>query len=144
MARALAAMGVIAGLTAMYFSWLRVTNPTTVALSFLLIIHFVAASSRLWVAVIASVTAALAFDFFFLPPVGTFNIDDPQDWIAFFAFLTVSPSVEEIILHALARDDDRYRSAAAMRCELAAPELVPVTGRADRLKAPSTAAVTAM
>jgi two-component system sensor histidine kinase KdpD len=89
-ARALASMGVIAGLTAIYFSWLRMTNPTTVALSFLLVILFVAASSRLWVAVAASVSAALAFDFFFLPPVGTFNIDDPQDWIAFFAFLTVS------------------------------------------------------
>jgi serine/threonine protein kinase len=50
----------------------------------------------------------------------------------------VTPHLEEIILHALARDDDRYQSAAAVRCELAAPELVPVTGRADRLKAPSS------
>src|ERR1700682_6051826 len=89
-ARALASLGVIAGLTAMYFAWLRVTNQTTVALSFLLLILFVAASSRLWVAVVASVTAALAFDFFFLPPVGTFNIDDPEDWVALFAFMTVS------------------------------------------------------
>jgi two-component system sensor histidine kinase KdpD len=89
-ARALASVGGIASLTAVYLSWLHVTNPTTVALSFLLIILFVAASSRLWVAGVASVTAALALDFFFLPPVGTFNIDDPQDWIALFAFTTVS------------------------------------------------------
>src|SRR3984893_3290485 len=88
--RALASMGAIAGLAAMYFSWLRVTNPTTVALSFLLIVLFGAGSSRLWVPVAASVTAALTFDFFFLPPVGPFNINDPQDWIAFFAFITVS------------------------------------------------------
>jgi serine/threonine protein kinase len=54
---------------------------------------------------------------------------------------TITPRVEEIILHALARDDDRYQSAAAMRCELAAPELVPVTGRAGRLKVPSLVAV---
>src|SRR5580704_5873790 len=72
LARALTSLGAIAGLTAIYISWLRVTNPTTVALSFLLIVLFAAASSRLWVPVAASVTAALTFDFFFLPPVGTF------------------------------------------------------------------------
>ena len=54
----------------------------------------------------------------------------------------ITPHLEEIILHALARDDDRYRSSAALRRELAVPELVPVTGRADRLKAPSSEAVT--
>jgi two-component system sensor histidine kinase KdpD len=89
-ARALASLGAIAGLTFADLSWLPTTNPTTVALSFLLIILFVAASSRLWVAVVASVTAALTFDFFFLPPVGTLDISDPQDWVALFAFITVS------------------------------------------------------
>jgi serine/threonine protein kinase len=50
----------------------------------------------------------------------------------------IAPEVEEIMLHALARDpDDRYRTAAAMKAELVAPERVRVTGRADRLKAPS-------
>jgi serine/threonine protein kinase len=54
----------------------------------------------------------------------------------------ITPEVEEIILHALARDEDRYRSAAAAGRDLAAPELVPVTGRAGRLKVPSLLAVT--
>jgi serine/threonine protein kinase len=53
----------------------------------------------------------------------------------------IPPDVEEIILHALARDDDRYQSAADMRHDLGAPELVAVTGRVDRLKAPALAAV---
>src|ERR1700737_636860 len=87
---ALASVGAIAGLTAICLSRLRATNPTTVALSFLMVVLFTAASSRLRVAVAASVTAALTFDFFFLPPVGTLNISDPQDWIAFFAFIIVS------------------------------------------------------
>jgi serine/threonine-protein kinase len=51
---------------------------------------------------------------------------------------TIAPEVEEIILHALARDpDDRYPTAAAMKAELVAPEGVQLTGRADRLKVPS-------
>jgi serine/threonine protein kinase len=50
----------------------------------------------------------------------------------------VAPEVEEITLHALARDPrDRYETAAAMKAELVAPERVRVTGRADRLKAPT-------
>ena len=54
----------------------------------------------------------------------------------------ITPEIEEIILHALARDDGRYQSAAAAGRELAAPELVPVTGRAGRLKVASLLAVT--
>jgi serine/threonine protein kinase len=54
---------------------------------------------------------------------------------------TIAPEVEEIILHALARDpDDRYRTAAAMKADLVAPDRVQVTGRADRLKVPSLGA----
>jgi serine/threonine-protein kinase len=50
----------------------------------------------------------------------------------------IVPEVEEIILHALARDpEDRYPTAAAMKAELVAPDRVEVTGRANRLKAPS-------
>jgi serine/threonine-protein kinase len=50
---------------------------------------------------------------------------------------TIAPEVEEITLHALARDpDDRYPTAAAMKAELVAPGRVQVTGRADRLKTP--------
>jgi two-component system sensor histidine kinase KdpD len=109
LARALGSLGAIAGLTAMYFSWLRVTNPTTVALSFLMVILFAAASSRLWVPVAASVTAALTFDFFFLPPVGTFNINDPQDWIAFVSFITVSLVASHLSSVARAREHELGR-----------------------------------
>jgi two-component system sensor histidine kinase KdpD len=107
--RALGSIGAIAGLTVVYVAWLRLTNPTTVALSFLLVILFVAASSRLWVAALASLVAALVFDFFFLPPVGTFNINDPQDWIAFFAFITVSLVASRLSSVARAREHELVR-----------------------------------
>ena len=48
------------------------------------------------------------------------------------------PEVEEIVLHAMARDpDDRYASAAAMKADLDSPDRVTVTGRAERLRAPT-------
>jgi len=49
----------------------------------------------------------------------------------------ISPQVEEIVLHAMARDpDDRYPTAAAMRVDLEHPDRVEVTGRVHRLVEP--------
>jgi len=65
-------------------------NPTTVALSFLLVVLLVSANWGLRCSVFTSVIAALAFNYYFLPPVGTFSIQDPQNWVALFAFLATS------------------------------------------------------
>jgi serine/threonine protein phosphatase PrpC len=47
------------------------------------------------------------------------------------------PEVEEIVLHAMARNPaDRYPSAEAFKADLDAPEHVQVTGRANRLQVP--------
>ena len=83
------AVGSIALVTAVY-TRLGATNATTAALSFLLVILVAAATSRLWIAIAASLAAMFCFNFFFLPPVGTLTIADPQNWVALFTFLAVS------------------------------------------------------
>jgi two-component system sensor histidine kinase KdpD len=65
-------------------------NQTTVALSFLLAILAVSAVWGMTASVFMSVLAMLSFNYFFLPPVGTFTITDPQNWVALFAFLVTS------------------------------------------------------
>ncbi len=74
------------------FGYSRVlqVNQTTVALSFLLAILAVSAVWGMVVSVCMSVTAMLVFNYFFLPPVGTFTIADPQNWVALAAFLITS------------------------------------------------------
>jgi len=62
-------------------------NPTTVALAMLLVILFVAASWGSGPAVVASVFGVLGLNFFFLPPVGTLTIADPDNWVALSVFL---------------------------------------------------------
>ena len=62
-------------------------NPTTVALSFLLAILVVSATWGLRYAVFMAILATAFFNFYFLPPIGTFTISDPQNWIALGAFL---------------------------------------------------------
>jgi serine/threonine protein phosphatase PrpC len=50
----------------------------------------------------------------------------------------ISPQVEEIILHAMARSpQDRYQTALEMKNDLDHPDKVHVTGRASRLEAPA-------
>jgi two-component system sensor histidine kinase KdpD len=83
------ALGAI-GLVTALFSWIGVTNPTTVALSFLLVVLVVATLSTRSVAIATSLLAFLCFNFFFLPPVGTWTITDPQNWVALFTLLAVS------------------------------------------------------
>jgi two-component system, OmpR family, sensor histidine kinase KdpD len=81
----LAAIGVI---TAVDFR-LHV-NPTTVALMFLVAVLLVSAYWGLRYAVVLALVATAAFNYFFLPPIKTFTIADPQNWVALFAFLVTA------------------------------------------------------
>jgi two-component system sensor histidine kinase KdpD len=65
-------------------------NATTVALTFLLVVLVISANWGFWYAASLAVLSTLAFNFFFLPPYGTFTIADPQNWVALFAFLATA------------------------------------------------------
>lgn len=62
-------------------------NPTIMALSYLLAVLLVSAYWGLRMAVVQSLVATAVFNYCFLPPVGTFTIADPQNWVALFSFL---------------------------------------------------------
>jgi hypothetical protein len=89
-ARFATALVCLLAVTAVLGPWLHVSNAATVSATYMLVVLLVAAASRLRIAVATSVAAVLCLNFFFLPPVGTFTIADPQNWIALFAFLVVS------------------------------------------------------
>jgi two-component system, OmpR family, sensor histidine kinase KdpD len=84
-----AAFGIVVGITAFYRRVLPV-NATTVALTFLLAILAVSTIWGMAVSVGMSIAAMLAFNYYFLPPVGKFTISDPQNWVALLAFLIVA------------------------------------------------------
>ncbi len=65
-------------------------SPTTGALALLLVVLATATLGRLWVATVIALVAMLTLNFYFLPPVGTFTIANPQNWVALFAFLVVA------------------------------------------------------
>src|SRR5262250_287469 len=88
--RSLLALLIVAGITVFFRETLPQVNQPTVALSFLLAILAVSAVWGILVSAFMSVVAMLAFNYFFLPPIGTFTIADPQNWVALFAFLVTS------------------------------------------------------
>lgn len=83
---ALAAVGAVT----LLFARLIPVNPTTVGFVYLITILVIATVWGLTESVVASLAATLCFNFFFLPPVGTFTIADPQNWVELFAFLATS------------------------------------------------------
>lgn len=85
-------------------------SPTTVSLAFLLIVLATATVGRLWAAIVVATAAMLTLNFFFLPPLGTFTIADPQNWIALFAFLVVAVIASKLSAAALARASEAIAS----------------------------------
>lgn len=106
----LVSLAIVAAITFFYFRIIHV-NVTTIALTFLLAVLAVSALWGIVVSVVMSIAAVLAFNFFFLPPIGTLTIADPQNWVALFAFLTTSIVGSQLSSRARrkALDADRQR-----------------------------------
>ena len=81
-----------------------------IALVFLMAVLATAVSNGLWPALFASALAALAFNFFFLAPLYTLDISDPESTVAFAFFLGVA-----VIASNLAGRVQRQAAAARQR-----------------------------
>ncbi|MGO9260209.1 MAG: ATP-binding protein [Bryobacteraceae bacterium] len=89
-------------------------NNTTVALSLLLAILGISTWWGLGEATVASVAAMLGFNFWFLPPVGTLTIQDPENWVALLAFMVTAVTASQLS----ARARRRTAEAEARRLEI--------------------------
>src|ERR1700761_1345362 len=96
-----------------FHEWVRVNN-TTVALALLLAVLLISTVWELAEALAASLVASLGFNYFFLPPVGELTIHDPQDFVAFSAFLITAAIASQLSAHARRRAAD----AEARRIEM--------------------------
>src|SRR5207247_4507289 len=83
LSRVAVALALIAATTFVCFRLIAV-NATTAGFAYLVDILVIATAWGLLEAIIASVVAVLCFNYFFFPPVGTFTIADPQNWVALF------------------------------------------------------------
>jgi two-component system sensor histidine kinase KdpD len=71
-------------------------NGPTAAFSFLLLVLGLATRFGLKESITASLASMLAYNFFFLPPTGTFTVADPQNWVALFVFLVTAITASQL------------------------------------------------
>jgi len=86
--------------------WLLPVNATTVALLMLLLVLGTATKWGLAEAIFTSVVSVPGFNFYFLPPIGTFTIADPENWVALFAFLVTAVTVSQLSTQAKRRAEE--------------------------------------
>ena len=78
---------VVTGLISLFHLYPQIPN---ISLVYLLVILLLASTFGRFAAVLASVTAFLAFDYFLVPPLYTFTIARWEEWIALFVFLVTA------------------------------------------------------
>jgi len=90
-------------------------NITTVGFSYLLAVLAASAILAPGVSIFMSLASMLSYDYFFLPPAGTLNITDPQDWVALFAFMVTALVGSQ--LSAVARQEARQANRRRQEVE---------------------------
>lgn len=112
---------VVAVITAVFAPFVDAINSTTIALALLLGVLLVATGFGSRPALLASVMAMLCFNFFFLPPLHTFTIAAPQNWVALTAFLITAIIAGQMSSYARRRtreSEDRRREIERLYSEL--------------------------
>ena len=107
--RYLVAIGSIALTTAVLEPFHARLSSTTVALALLVVILFTATFIGRNPALLASGVAMLCFNYFFLPPVRTWTISEPQNLIAWAAFIITAITAGELSAYARRRAEETER-----------------------------------
>jgi two-component system sensor histidine kinase KdpD len=75
-------------------------NPPTIGFAFLIVVLLGSLRGGLLVGTSSSILATLCYNYFFFPPLHTFTIQDPANWVALAAFLMTSVVVSRLVLAA--------------------------------------------
>ena len=90
-------------------------NEMAVALAMLLVVLFISAAWGRWPGLVASVLGMLCLNYFFLPPIYTFTIADPKNWIALAAFFITALTAGQLSAWIEQRAEALQRSADEVR-----------------------------
>src|ERR1700748_848822 len=85
-------------------------NQTTVALTFLVMVQIAAFRWGLIYSVGLALGCPWLYNYFFLPPIGSLVIADPQNWIALFVWL-----LSAIVISQISENERRQRALSESR-----------------------------
>ncbi len=119
-ARIAASVAISVGITVLFAVILPGVNATTVGFAYLLVVLGLASTWGFAPALMAALAATAEYNFFFLPPVGNFTIEDARNWVALAAFLATAAIVSRLSAQAQsrAREAEMRRQDAARLYEL--------------------------
>jgi two-component system sensor histidine kinase KdpD len=95
MLRILACIALVAAITWIAFSVLNV-NALIAGFAYVLAVLVVAARWGLTESFVTSVVAMLCLNFYFLPPILSLTIADPQNWVALFVFMVTAITASQL------------------------------------------------
>ncbi len=117
-------------------------NSTTVALTLLLIVLSTATFFGRNPALLASFVAMLCFNYFFLPPVHTWSISDPQNLIAWAAFTITAIIAGELSAYARRRARESERLYEELQTAFKTATQAEALKQSEKLKSALLDAVT--
>jgi K+-sensing histidine kinase KdpD len=124
-------------------------NTTTIGFALLLGILFTAVHMGSRPALAASVVAMLGYNFFFLPPILSLTITDPQNWVALAAFSVtafvtgqLSAKAKERTVEALAAKEEIERLYAELQAAFEKASQAEAIKRSESMKSALLDAVT--
>src|SRR5258708_18517250 len=106
------ASGVVAAATMLLVAVRGHVNIPTAGFALLLCVVIIATRYSSGPALLASVLGMLVYNYFFLPPVGTLTIADPQNWVALAAFSITAIIVGQLSARARSRAEEAERGRA--------------------------------
>jgi two-component system sensor histidine kinase KdpD len=117
----LVAAGSLALTTLLLYPLSEIAPAVSLGVLYLLAVLLVSTVWGFWLGLATSVAAALAFNFFHIPPTGRFTIADPQNWVALGVFLVAAAVASRLsdLAARRAREAERRRREADLAAELA-------------------------
>jgi len=104
--RSIVCLGLDAAITWIAFSVLHV-NGLIAGFAYVLAVLVVAARWGLAESIVTSVAGMLCLNYFFLPPILSLTLADPQNWVALFVFMVIAITASTL------SSDSRRRTAEA-------------------------------
>lgn len=117
-------------------------NPTTISLSFLLVVLFSATFFGRNPALLASLSAMLCFNYFFLPPYHTWTISDPQNLVAWAAFTITAIVAGELSAYARRRAGESEKLYVELQSAFKTATEAEALKQSEKLKSALLDAVT--
>jgi two-component system sensor histidine kinase KdpD len=138
----LASIVTITVLTVLMLPFRAHVNSTTVSLGFLLGVLLIATLYGSRAALVASLLAAFAFNFFFLSPYYTLTIYEPEDWVAVMVFLIVALTVGQLSATAKRRAEVAEKLYGDLQIAFEQASEAEAVKRSEKLKSALLDAVT--